>query len=65
MNHIIQIPIICMVNLMTLGFSLLDEQAHLRGLQLMLFPLESPPSTTIKKDEFYKLAYYLLIWSHS
>jgi len=29
------------------GLSLLDEQARLWGLRLMLFPLESPPSTPI------------------
>ena len=31
------------------GLSLLDEQARLRGLQLMLFPLESPPFTPINR----------------
>jgi hypothetical protein len=29
------------------GLSLLDEQVRLWGLQLMLFPLESPPFTPI------------------
>jgi hypothetical protein len=29
------------------GLSLLDEQARLRGLPLMQFPLESPPFTPI------------------
>ncbi|HLG26781.1 MAG TPA: hypothetical protein VI423_03255, partial [Paenisporosarcina sp.] len=29
------------------GLSLRDEQARLRGLQLMLFPLESPSFTPI------------------
>jgi hypothetical protein len=32
------------------GLSLLDEQARLRGLHLMLFPLESPSSTSINHN---------------